>query len=341
MSLNERSVPMGTYQEALSIREQVYQLASGVGTDFSYHTLICEHANNAFWAIQVALHQCYQYEFQLSLGLNLKLIGNVHYYQFRCQLENVFQQFIREKFMIDTVDQWDNSRSINNFIDYLETVILSHPSSQHPLFTQFVPEYATKENLRFLIAQESPPRFDDLVSMIQIGNPIQMKMELARNYWDEMGNGNPCDAHSVLFEKVLTYFGITEMYVMKNILLQSMIFDNISSLLAIYRENYMHAIGFLAAAEYCEPARFSNFVKGCQRLGVGEDELVYHRLHSDIDVDHANGWFQNVIKPLVESDAQMANNVLEGVLLKLNVTQYFFDSMFNKIMSMKQAPEGA
>ena len=37
--------------------------------------------------------------------------------------------------------------------------------------------------------------FDDLVAMTQVKLPTRAKLELARNYWDEMGRGNPKGMH--------------------------------------------------------------------------------------------------------------------------------------------------
>lgn len=43
-------------------------------------------------------------------------------------------------------------------------------------------------------------KFDDLIALAQLGiQDPKMKLALARNYWDEMGNGNPEDIHTTLF----------------------------------------------------------------------------------------------------------------------------------------------
>ena len=42
--------------------------------------------------------------------------------------------------------------------------------------------------------------FDDLMALAQIGSPMITKMTIARNYWDEMGNGKPDAAHTVMLE---------------------------------------------------------------------------------------------------------------------------------------------
>lgn len=51
-------------------------------------------------------------------------------------------------------------------------------------------------------------RFDDLIALAQIGFSDEPKLELARNYWDEMGNGNLEDMHTRLFDGLLDDLGI-------------------------------------------------------------------------------------------------------------------------------------
>ncbi len=42
--------------------------------------------------------------------------------------------------------------------------------------------------------------FDDLVAMTQVKLPVSAKLELARNYWDEMGRGNPKGMHGPMLD---------------------------------------------------------------------------------------------------------------------------------------------
>ena len=42
--------------------------------------------------------------------------------------------------------------------------------------------------------------FDDLMALAQIGSPMVTKMTIARNYWDEMGNGNHDATHTVMLD---------------------------------------------------------------------------------------------------------------------------------------------
>lgn len=317
--------------DSFLIRNKIHELALGISQDdFSYNELAKLNEEDFFWAIQVSLSQCYKYEFNSELAQKANLFGNEKFYQFRAKLEQNFQVFIKEK-LLSEIETWDISKPAWEYVNYLEQLISNHPSYNHIFFKEFLNKLATKEDLRFYLAQESVPRFDDLLALIQVGVPIQMKMELAKNYWDEMGNGNLNNVHAAMFSKLNHYFNITPEYTLEKMLPFSLVSDNLSAMLAIYRENYARAIGFLAVTEYCVPRRFKFFIEGCRRLGIKEDILSYHILHTTIDGEHANGWFREIVVPMIEKNPYIANKITEGAILKLNSSQYFFDGIIEKL----------
>lgn len=316
--------------DACDIRIEVDNLAMNIGSKFSYDELIQRNETDPFWAIQAALAHCYKYEFSSELAQKAKLIGNVEFYQFRAKLEQSHQQFIQDKFLTQ-IPKWDIKKPAVDYIPFLEQLICQHSSFTHKFFTEFLIHDASSEDLRFYLAQELAPRFDDLLAYIQVGSPIKMKMELAKNYWDEMGNGYFEKVHATMFLKVLQHFNVSPEYALENILSSSMVSDNLSASLAIYRENYAHAIGYLAVTEYCVPRRFKSFITACRRLKIKEEVLSYHVLHTDIDGEHAEGWFREIVVPLIERDPKVADKITEGALLKLNSSQYFFDGILKNL----------
>ena len=73
-----------------------------------------------------------------------------------------------------------------------------------PSVYRWVAKHATLEELREFVAVEGGPDggFDDLVAICQVGLSGAPKMEMARNYWDEMGNGSPVDVHTDLHRQM-------------------------------------------------------------------------------------------------------------------------------------------
>ncbi len=80
----------------------------------------------------------------------------------------------------------------HGFIAWFEELERTGPGQHDELFTWLEHE-ATLDDLKYYLTQEAAGEagFDDLVAMTQVKLPARPKLELARNYWDEMGRGNP------------------------------------------------------------------------------------------------------------------------------------------------------
>ena len=69
-------------------------------------------------------------------------------------------------------------------------------------------EASQADVLEFLAVEGGPDSgFDDLVSACQVGLFGQAKMEMAQNYWDEMGNGSLPDVHTTLHTRMAEAIG--------------------------------------------------------------------------------------------------------------------------------------
>jgi len=78
----------------------------------------------------------------------------------------------------------------HGFVAWFEDLKQAGPGQGDPLFPWLAAE-ATRDQLRWFFEQEAAGEagFDDLVAMTQVKLPARAKLELARNYWDEMGRG--------------------------------------------------------------------------------------------------------------------------------------------------------
>ena len=61
--------------------------------------------------------------------------------------------------------------------------------------------------MKWFIEQEvaGEAGFDDLLALTQIKMPEQAKLEMARNYWDEMGRGASKGMHGPMLERLARY----------------------------------------------------------------------------------------------------------------------------------------
>jgi hypothetical protein len=217
----------------------------------------------------------------------------------------------------------------SEYVHWLKRLIFDHPASAHPFYHSYLPDHGTREDLRYLLAQETclDPRFDDILALIQLGTKGETKMEMAANYWDEMGSGKTPEMHSALFVNALAELDVTDKYIEDNYLFEAKVCGNLSAALALARRHYYKAIGYFGVTEYLAPRRFRYLVAAWRRLGLSQKGSHYHELHVGVDARHAAGWFRNVIHPAVDRDPRVGRDIAIGALLRLNTSQRYLDAL--------------
>ncbi|PMQ10645.1 hypothetical protein PseAD21_15745 [Pseudomonas sp. AD21] len=143
------------------------------------------------------------------------------------------------------------------YVKWLKKLVSKSPSSVHPFYTHFLSEEATATDVKYYLIQETnlDPKFDDIQAFMQIGLPVGQKLELAKNYFDEMGNGVEADVHSRMFAQTLRATGVDDSDMSSAMLLQSIVSGNVSSCLALSRRHYFKAVGYFGVTEYLAPRR--------------------------------------------------------------------------------------
>lgn len=212
------------------------------------------------------------------------------------------------------------------YLSWLKTFAREHRVFKHPYYRDFIRQHAGEDDLRTYILQESvvDGRFDDLLAMMQVGTSGPAKMEIAANFWDEMGNGNPAEVHTFLFNKIFEVFAITQEELDRVLTANALLSGNLAVLLCRYRQFYPEAVGFLGMTEWLVPDRFKAVVSAWERLGLPDVGIVYHRLHITIDSVHAAGWFHNIVAPSVASES-MRQGIARGAIWRLNSSARYLD----------------
>ena len=149
---------------------------------------------------------------------------------------------------------------------WLRELVEQHPATAHPFYTDFM-RRATKRDLEYYSIQETTldPRFDDAMALLQLGTPDVAKMEIAKNYWDEMGNGEIPRIHTKLFQRVLDVLGITASAVRAQLRTESIACGNLSMTMVLQRCHFHKAIGYYGVTEYVVPFRFGHVVEAWAR----------------------------------------------------------------------------
>lgn len=227
-----------------------------------------------------------------------------------------------------------------DYVAWLKRIVAGHPASRHPFYRPYLQEYGTRDDVRFLLAQETSldPRFDDILALIQLGTGESEKIEIAANYWDEMGNGEATNMHGALFAKALAALEVDDRYIKDNLLLEAKLCGNLSAALSLSRRHYFKAIGYFGVTEYLAPRRFRSLILAWRRLGLPAEGVRYHDLHVEVDAGHAAGWFKNIIEPAIDRDPRVGRDIAIGTLIRLSTSERYLDALLARASSGYPSP---
>ena len=166
--------------------------------------------------------------------------------------------------------------------------------------------------------------FDDLVALTQLKLPVQAKLELARNYWDEMGRGKANSMHGPLLDSLAEEMKVQEASE-EDVTWEALALGNLLVGLAANRRYAYHSLGALGAIELTSPTRATKVANALERVGISRKATYYFRLHSTVDVVHAEDWKREVLAPIIDSNPAVAIHIAEGVLMRLNAGARCFD----------------
>jgi len=202
------------------------------------------------------------------------------------------------------------------FVEWFENLAETGPGQNDPLFP-WLAEAAARDDLRWFFEQEAAGEagFDDLVAMTQIKLPEQAKMELARNYWDEMGCGNPKGMHGPMLQIVAEALDVEPS--IQSTVSESLALANAMTAMATTRRYAWHSVGALGVIELTAPGRSALVTKGLRRIGLSNRERRYFDLHAVLDVKHSQTWNQEALRPLISEDGNRAAAIAEGALIRL------------------------
>ena len=202
------------------------------------------------------------------------------------------------------------------FAAWFEALEQNGPGQGDALFP-WLAERASREEMRWFLEQEvaGEAGFDDLVALTQIKMPERARLELARNYWDEMGRGNAKGMHGPMLARLAEAFDIEAD--IETTLAAPLALSITMVAFATNRRYAYHAIGALGAIELTAPGRALQVAAGLKRLGYPPAVRRYFDLHATLDVRHAEAWVREVLRPLVAEDASCARFIAEGALMRL------------------------
>lgn len=214
---------------------------------------------------------------------------------------------------------------VEGFIAWFEELKQVGPGQGDPLFP-WLAESANKDELRWFFEQEAAGEagFDDLVAMTQVKLPVRPKLELARNYWDEMGHGTEKGMHGPMLDALVETLQVEP--VIENTVWESLALANAMTAMATQRRYAWHSVGALGVIELTAPGRAELVAEGLKRVGLSPKEARYFTLHAVLDVKHSEDWNREAIRPAVEEDPRRATAMAEGALIRLRCGERCFEA---------------
>jgi hypothetical protein len=192
--------------------------------------------------------------------------------------------------------------------------------------------------LGFLALEGGPDDlFDDLVATCQVGLPPgPAKMELAGNYWDEMGNGNFHDVHNILYRRFVETVGLPTVPRGQQPT-EALERNALVGVVATTRALQPEMLGVLGLIEL-EAGPHCRYVdRGLERLGAGDEARLFYQMHAVVDPRHGQGWLENAVAPLVDRQPDWGPRILRGARWKSTVNAAFFDWAQGTLLSKDAA----
>jgi len=209
------------------------------------------------------------------------------------------------------------------FVRWFESLEQTGPGQHDPLFA-WLAESASYQQMCWFLRQEMAGEagFDDLVALTQVKLPPRPKLEMARNYWDEMGQGSAAGMHGPMLTRLAETL---ELDTPGDTVWESLSLGNLMVALATSRHYAYQSVGALGVIELTAPGRAKLVNAGLKRLGIHGSARQYFALHATLDVRHSIAWNAEVLAPLVRERPEAARYIAEGALLRLRAGARCFE----------------
>ena len=201
-----------------------------------------------------------------------------------------------------------------------------------PAVYQWVAKTASLPEIVDFLSLEGGPDagFDDLVAACQIGLTGASKMELAVNYWDEMGNGDLDGVHTLEHSRMAQALGI------RNITSDAQLVEGLerTALCGMLAANHWlqpEMLGALGLIELQAGPRCRLVVQGLERTAAPAAAIPFYDIHAEVDPRHGRDWLEKAIVPLVEENPTWAPRILRGAWWRSQVNASFFARVTTRV----------
>lgn len=173
--------------------------------------------------------------------------------------------------------------------------------------------------------------FDDLVALCQVGLSGSAKLELAKNYWDEMGQGDAARVHTTLYEQLAEAIAMpviprTELPV------EALERAALGGLLATNRWLQPEMVGALGLLELQAGPRCRLVLQALDRLGAPAGSYPFYVEHAEVDPVHGKDWVDKAIRPTAQSSPAWGPRMVKGAWWRATVNLQFFAAVRESLL---------
>ncbi len=183
------------------------------------------------------------------------------------------------------------------------------------------------EVVHFLALEGGPDGgFDDLIAVCQIGLAGSAKLELGKNFWDEMGTGNPDGVHTVLHERLIEAIDMPRIP-REEQPVEALERTALNGLLGTNRWLQPEMIGALGLLELQAGPRCRMVLQAFDRLGAPQDAYPFYVEHAEVDPIHGKDWMEKAIVPLVAERPEWGPRMVKGAWWRSTTNLGFFEEV--------------
>jgi hypothetical protein len=193
-----------------------------------------------------------------------------------------------------------------------------------PAIYKWLAREASWDDIVTFLALEGGPDagFDDLVAACQIGLTGRAKLELATNYWDEMGNGDLAAVHTTLHDNLVAAI---EMPRLPHVDVPTSALERVAlgGLLSSNRWLQPEALGALGLIELQAGPRCRLVLQAFDRCNAPAQAYPFYEVHAEVDPRHGRDWLDNAIAPTAEHTPEWSARIVKGAHWRSTVNAAF------------------
>jgi hypothetical protein len=183
------------------------------------------------------------------------------------------------------------------------------------------------EVVTFLALEGGPDAgFDDLVAYCQIGLSGSPKMELATNYWDEMGDGDPSAVHTTLHDRLVAAIDMPRIPLDEQPE-SALARAAFGGLLATNRWLQPEMLGALGLIELQAGPRCRLVLQAFARIGAPAAAYPFYEVHAEVDPRHGKDWLEKAIAPAIAEVPEWGERIVRGASWRSVVNSAFLDDV--------------